>query len=72
MICYVVKDLINILVKIFKEKGETRKVYLIALLEGVEPMFLCILRLRMFTVGDDLGGSRGLGQKPSLRKSEVM
>ena len=64
MICDGVKDLITLLVKIFHEKDETKKVYLIALLEGVEPMFLCILRLRMFTVRDDLGGFRGLGQKP--------
>ena len=53
MICDGVKDLITILVKIFHEKDETKKVYL------VEPMFLCILRLRMFTVRGDLGGFWG-------------
>ena len=70
MICDAVKDLITILVKIFHEKDETKQVYLIALFEGVEPTFLCILRLRMFTVRGDLGRFRGPGQKPPLRKSE--
>ena len=43
-----VSDLINVLIKIHYEKDETKKVYLIALIEGVEPMFLCILSRRMF------------------------
>ena len=44
MICDGVKDLVNVLFKIFFEKDETRKViYLMALLEGVELIFLCIL-----------------------------
>ena len=44
MICDGVNDLLNVLVKIVHfEKDETKKVYLIALLDGVETMFLCIL-----------------------------
>ena len=44
MICDGVKDLVNVLIKIFFEKYETKKViYLIALLESVEPMSLSIL-----------------------------
>ena len=45
MICDGVNDLLNVLIKIFYlEKDETKKVYLIALLEGVVTMFLCILK----------------------------
>ena len=44
MICDGVNDLFNVLIKTFYEKDEIKKViYLIALLEGVELMFLCIL-----------------------------
>ena len=44
MICDGVNDLSNVLIKTFYEKDEIKKViYLIALLEGVELMFLCIL-----------------------------
>ena len=44
MICDGVKDLVNVLIKIFYEKDETKKViYLIAVLEGVELMSLSIL-----------------------------
>ena len=56
MICDGVNDLFNVLVKIFLEKDETKKVYLIALFEGLEPM-MCILTLRMFTIW---GWSRGV------------
>ena len=59
MICDGVTDLVNVLINIYNEKDETKKVYLIVFLEGVEPMFLCILMLRMFTVGDDLGSRQG-------------
>lgn len=59
MICDGVNDLFNVLVKIFLEKDETKKVYLIALFEGLEPM-LCILTLRMFTIW---GWSRGVKKK---------
>ena len=45
MICDGVNDLLNVLVKIVHfEKDETKKVYLIALLDGVVTMFLCILK----------------------------
>ena len=45
MICDGVNDLLNVLIKIFYlEKDETKKVYLIALLDGVVTMFLCILK----------------------------
>ena len=44
MICDGVNDLFYVLIKTFYEKDEIKKViYLIALLEGVELMFLCIL-----------------------------
>lgn len=68
MICDGVTDLVNVLINIYNEKDETKKVYLIAFLEGVELMFLCILMVRMFTVGDDLGRFRGVSQ----RKSAIM
>ena len=44
MICDGVNDLFYVLIKTFYEKDEIKKViYLIASLEGVELMFLCIL-----------------------------
>ena len=43
MICDGVTDLVNVLINIYNEKNETRKVFSIALFEVVEPMFLCIL-----------------------------
>ena len=45
MICDGIYDLLNVVKKIYFEKNDTKKViYLIAyFLEGVEPMFLCIL-----------------------------
>lgn len=58
MICDGADDLIEVLMKILTEKDETKKVFLITLFKGVEPGFLCILMLRMFTVGDDLGRFR--------------
>ena len=46
-----VTDLFKVGVKIFLEKDENKKVHLTALFdEGVEPMFLCILKLTMFTL----------------------
>ena len=65
MICDGVTDLVNVLINIYNEKDETKKVQLTALFEGVEPMFLRILILRMFTVGDDLGRFRGFSQRKS-------
>ena len=63
MICDGVTDLANVLSNTFYEKDKTRQViYLIALLEGVEPRFLSISILKMFTVGADLGGFRGFFQ----------
>ena len=61
MICDGVNDLIVVVANIFPEKDETKKVYLKAFFEDVEPIFLRILMVRMFTVGDDLGGCRGFG-----------
>ena len=40
MICDGVTDLVNVLIKIYNEKDETKKAFLIALFEGLEPMFL--------------------------------
>ena len=57
-----VSDLINVLIKIHYEKDETKKVYLIALFEGVKSIFLCILSLKMFIFGADLDGFSGFGQ----------
>ena len=70
MICDGVTDLVNALSNTSYEKDETKKViYLIALLDGVEPRFLCILMLRMFTAEADLGGFSGFFQYPPLKKS---
>ena len=69
MICDGVTDLVNVLINIYNEKDETKKVYLIVFLEGVEPIFLCILMLRMFTAEADLGGFSGFFQYPPLKKS---
>ena len=68
MICDGVTDLVNILINIYNEKDETKKVFLTALFEGVELMFLWIIMLRVFTVGDDLGRFRRFSQ----RKSAIM
>ena len=68
MICDGVNDLVNVLIKIYNEKDETKKVYLIALCGGVRPMFLCIMILGKFIVGDDLGRFRGFSQ----RKNAIM
>ena len=62
MICDSANDLIEVLMKILNEKDETKKVFSIALFEVVEPMFLRILMLRMFTVGDHLGRFKGFSQ----------
>ena len=61
IICDGVNDFIVVVANIFREKDETKKVYLKALFEDVEPIFLRILMVRMFTVGDDIGGFRGFG-----------
>ena len=65
MICDGVKDLITLLVKIFHEKDETKKVYL------VEPMFLCIWGFGCLLSGMILAGSEGPWSKAPIKKIKV-
>ena len=69
MICDAADDLIEVLMKILNEKDETKKVFLIALFKDVELMFLCILMVRMLTVGDDLGRFRGAQSIALIKKN---
>jgi len=49
MICDGVNDLFSALMKIYFEKDEKKKVFIV-LFDGVKPMFLCVLTLRMFII----------------------